>query len=215
MSVGFRPTPEDTEIIRAHQRPDESTSDVLRRALRALDRERWEQEARADMERIATEGEDLSDEPDEWGYDDTGTPTDLRHIESRSSRAVVPAVQRAFGGSMEADAGHVQEHLSSSWRSEVTRVRKILGDTSDVWAFSVPSKEWTFAIRPFPSEELESLGCSFPAHPASAAMAAAMASDRLPGIDRSAARHIAEERHPATWKLAHLRAAARRRAGKR
>ncbi|MGI5048258.1 hypothetical protein ACM9HD_33100, partial [Streptomyces sp. JAC25] len=84
MSVGFRPTPEDTEIIRAHQRPDESTSDVLRRALRALDRERWEQEARSDMERIAADGEDLADEPDEWGYDDTGTAVDLRATQGSS-----------------------------------------------------------------------------------------------------------------------------------
>ncbi|WP_226966753.1 hypothetical protein [Streptomyces phaeolivaceus] len=78
MSVGFRPSQEDNEIIQAHKRPDESTSDVLRRALRALDRERWDKQAREDMERIAASGEDLSDEQDEWGYDEDGRATDLR-----------------------------------------------------------------------------------------------------------------------------------------
>ncbi|MEV5930106.1 hypothetical protein ACPCSG_23800 [Streptomyces cellulosae] len=78
MSVGFRATPEDNEIIRAHKRPEESTSDVLRRALRALDREAWQQQARDDMERIAASGEDLSEEPDDWGFDEGGNFVDLR-----------------------------------------------------------------------------------------------------------------------------------------
>ncbi|MDT0388279.1 RAD23 family protein [Streptomyces dubilierae] len=78
MSVGFRPTEADNEIIQGHKRPGESTSDVLRRALRALDREKWKAQARADMERIAAAGEDLSDEPDDWGYDEDGRIVDLR-----------------------------------------------------------------------------------------------------------------------------------------
>ncbi|MCY0924254.1 hypothetical protein OS965_40190 [Streptomyces sp. H27-G5] len=53
MSVGFRPTPADNEIIQANKRPEENTSDVLRRALRALDRQKWDDQARQDMERIA------------------------------------------------------------------------------------------------------------------------------------------------------------------
>ncbi|MEV5007285.1 hypothetical protein [Streptomyces sp. NPDC055692] len=77
-SVGFRPTAADNEIIQAHRRPEESTSDVLRRALRALDREKWRGEALKDMERIAASGEDLSEEPDDWGFDDEGDPVDLR-----------------------------------------------------------------------------------------------------------------------------------------
>ncbi|WP_206337340.1 hypothetical protein [Streptomyces sp. Z26] len=72
MSVGFRPTPQDDEIIQAHKRPNESTSDVLRRALRALDDNQWQAQARQDMERIAASGEDLSDEPDDWTYDRGG-----------------------------------------------------------------------------------------------------------------------------------------------
>ncbi|MHC3449711.1 hypothetical protein [Streptomyces prasinus] len=78
MSVGFRPTATDEEIIQAHKRPGETTSEVLRRALRALDREKWQEQARADMERIAASGEDLSEEPDEWGFDANGRVVDLR-----------------------------------------------------------------------------------------------------------------------------------------
>lgn len=42
----------------------EKTSDVIRRALRLLDREVWLAQARADAERLADE--DLSDEEDAW-----------------------------------------------------------------------------------------------------------------------------------------------------
>jgi antitoxin ParD1/3/4 len=45
-------------------RPDERTSDVIRRALRLLDREVWLARAREDAERLATE--DLTAEPDQW-----------------------------------------------------------------------------------------------------------------------------------------------------
>ncbi|MGW6865911.1 hypothetical protein [Streptomyces sp. NPDC054901] len=88
MTVGFRPTPADEEIIQAHKRPEESTSDVLRRALRALDRQKWENQARQDMERIAASGEDLSDEPDAWTYDQDGKPVAAGHHISHSSHVV-------------------------------------------------------------------------------------------------------------------------------
>jgi antitoxin ParD1/3/4 len=71
MSVGFRPTDEDLRIIEANRRQGEKTSDVIRRALRLLDREAWEARAREDMYRLR--GEDLSAEPDEWEYDANGT----------------------------------------------------------------------------------------------------------------------------------------------
>ena len=58
MSVGFRPTEEDLRVIEANRRQDEKTSDVIRRALRLLDREAWEERARADMHRLKSE--DLS-----------------------------------------------------------------------------------------------------------------------------------------------------------
>ena len=71
MSVGFRPTEEDLRIIDANRLKDEKTSDVIRRALRLLDREAWEARAREDMHRLRSE--DLSAEPDEWEYDAGGT----------------------------------------------------------------------------------------------------------------------------------------------
>ena len=70
MSVGFRPTEEDLRIIEANRRKDEKTSDVIRRALRLLDREAWEERARADMDRLKSE--DLSAEADAWEYDADG-----------------------------------------------------------------------------------------------------------------------------------------------
>jgi Arc/MetJ-type ribon-helix-helix transcriptional regulator len=70
MSVGFRPTEDDLRVIEANRRQDEKTSDVIRRALRLLDREAWEERARADMHRL--KGEDLSAEADAWEYDPDG-----------------------------------------------------------------------------------------------------------------------------------------------
>lgn len=63
-TIGFRPTEEDEQIIRAAMRDNEHTSDVIRRALRLLEREVWLSRARADAERLAGEG--LSDERDSW-----------------------------------------------------------------------------------------------------------------------------------------------------
>jgi Arc/MetJ-type ribon-helix-helix transcriptional regulator len=63
-TIGFRPTEEDTRIIEAAMRTGEKTSDVIRRALRLLDREVWLAQAHADAERLADE--DLSAEEDAW-----------------------------------------------------------------------------------------------------------------------------------------------------
>jgi antitoxin ParD1/3/4 len=63
-TIGFRPTVEDEKIIRAAMREDERTSDVIRRALRLLEREVWLNRAREDAERLADE--DLSGERDAW-----------------------------------------------------------------------------------------------------------------------------------------------------
>ena len=70
MSVGVRPKEEDLRVIEANRRKDEKTSDVIRRALRLLDREAWEERARADMHRLRNEH--LSAEADEWEYDADG-----------------------------------------------------------------------------------------------------------------------------------------------
>jgi len=83
MSVGFRPTEEDLRVIDANRRKDEKTSDVIRRALRLLDREAWEARAREDMHRLRSE--DLSAEPDEWEYDPSG------NIKVAGTNLTVPA----------------------------------------------------------------------------------------------------------------------------
>jgi hypothetical protein len=74
MSVGFRPTEEDLRVIEANRRADEKTSDVIRRALRLLDREAWEGRARDDMHRLRSE--DLSAEADAWSTTLTATSKD-------------------------------------------------------------------------------------------------------------------------------------------
>jgi antitoxin ParD1/3/4 len=63
-AIGFRPTEEDEQIIRSAMRDDERTSDVIRRALRLLEREVWLHRAREDAERLADE--DISGEQDAW-----------------------------------------------------------------------------------------------------------------------------------------------------
>lgn len=63
-TIGFRPTEDDERIIRAAMRDDERTADVIRRALKLLDREAWLTRARADAERLTDE--DLTTEADAW-----------------------------------------------------------------------------------------------------------------------------------------------------
>ncbi|MGH3716347.1 MAG: hypothetical protein ACRDT4_23240 [Micromonosporaceae bacterium] len=63
-TIGFRPTEEDERIIQAATRGDERTSDVIRRALRLLEREVWLSRARQDAERLSAE--DLGGEQDAW-----------------------------------------------------------------------------------------------------------------------------------------------------
>lgn len=63
-SIGFRPTRDDERIMREAAQPGETTSDILRRALRLLDHERWLIQFRADAE--ALKDEDLNSESDAW-----------------------------------------------------------------------------------------------------------------------------------------------------
>lgn len=63
-SIGFRLSPEDERILREAARPGESTTEVLRRALRLLDHDRWLGQFRSDAE--ALKGEDLGLEPEAW-----------------------------------------------------------------------------------------------------------------------------------------------------
>jgi hypothetical protein len=62
--VAFRPTEEDRRIIESAKSPDESVTDVIRRALQLLAREDWLRQARADAEGLGDE--DLSAEQDAW-----------------------------------------------------------------------------------------------------------------------------------------------------
>lgn len=63
-TIGFRPTDKDEQIIKAAMRTGEHKSDVIRRALRLLEREVWIKQARQDAERLREE--DLSAEQDAW-----------------------------------------------------------------------------------------------------------------------------------------------------
>ncbi|MFF4401252.1 hypothetical protein [Streptomyces sp. NPDC001480] len=63
-TIEFRPTEEDERIIRAAMQSGDSPSDVIRRALRLLEREVWLAEARTAAKRLADE--DLSGEADAW-----------------------------------------------------------------------------------------------------------------------------------------------------
>lgn len=63
-SIRFRPTAEDERILREASRPGENTSDILHRALRLLDHERWLEQSHADAERL--KDEDVNAEPEAW-----------------------------------------------------------------------------------------------------------------------------------------------------
>ena len=62
--MAFRRTDEDRRIIESAKRPDESVTDVIRRALRSLAREDWLWQARKEAGRLADEN--LSAEQDAW-----------------------------------------------------------------------------------------------------------------------------------------------------
>ncbi|ONM49239.1 hypothetical protein [Nocardia donostiensis] len=65
-TIAFRATEADQELVRALTREGETTSDVLRRALRVLERERWHARMQAAADRIEASGEDINAEPDAW-----------------------------------------------------------------------------------------------------------------------------------------------------
>jgi len=63
-TITFRPTADDTRIITGAQAPDETVSDVIRRALRYLDQEAWLERFRAEAALVAHD--DLNQEPEAW-----------------------------------------------------------------------------------------------------------------------------------------------------
>ena len=63
-TTGFRPTAEDERILREAARPGESTSDVIRRGLRLLEREAWLDQFHKDA--ASLQDEDVNAEPEPW-----------------------------------------------------------------------------------------------------------------------------------------------------
>ncbi|MFC9436572.1 hypothetical protein [Nocardia sp. NPDC057030] len=63
-TITFRPTANDERIINRARRDDETTTEVIRRALRLLDREEWL--AQFHIDALALQDEDLNAEPDAW-----------------------------------------------------------------------------------------------------------------------------------------------------
>lgn len=63
-TISFRATAMDAQIIERTLRPGEKKSDVIRRALKLLERDEWMQQAYRDAERL--KDEDLAREPDAW-----------------------------------------------------------------------------------------------------------------------------------------------------
>ncbi|MFI1918954.1 hypothetical protein [Nocardia sp. NPDC020380] len=66
MTIGFRATAHDTELLESLRHDGESNSDVLRRALDALQRREAQRQIQADADAIMASGENLNDEPDAW-----------------------------------------------------------------------------------------------------------------------------------------------------
>ena len=63
-TITFRPTADDSRIIAGAQSPQETVSDVIRRALRYLDQEAWLERFRQEAAMVADE--DLNREPEAW-----------------------------------------------------------------------------------------------------------------------------------------------------
>lgn len=65
-TIAFRATEDDRALVNELMREGETTSDVVRRALRVLRREEWQRLMQADADRIEASGEDVNAEPDAW-----------------------------------------------------------------------------------------------------------------------------------------------------
>ncbi|NNH75691.1 hypothetical protein HLB23_38565 [Nocardia uniformis] len=65
-TIAFRATAADRDLVDKLAEPGETASDVLRRALRVLERERWHEQMQASADRIMASGEDINAEPDAW-----------------------------------------------------------------------------------------------------------------------------------------------------
>jgi hypothetical protein len=66
VTIGFRANDHDKELLARLAHAGETTTEVLRRALEALERLEWERQAQTDARRIMATGEDLGQEADAW-----------------------------------------------------------------------------------------------------------------------------------------------------
>ncbi|WP_326680980.1 hypothetical protein [Streptomyces sp. NBC_01237] len=157
------------------------------------------------MERIAASGENLADEPDEWGYDEDGSAVDLRGADT----------------GLDIGSGHV-EFVGGMPAAADTRTR---------WDDIVPDMFRRHSAGPdraaLPPEGVRSRE-HFMAGLAGADLPSAVrllctgeaegsAETALRGIEAllSMAVTAQDEGHPASGRLAHLRTISRRRAGRR
>lgn len=65
-TTGIRLNPSDKELLDKLSKPGETKADVIRRALRELERREWVLAAQEEAEHIDAHGEDLDAEPDAW-----------------------------------------------------------------------------------------------------------------------------------------------------
>ncbi|MER5871963.1 hypothetical protein [Streptomyces sp. NPDC002044] len=224
MTVGFRPTRADSEIIDAHKRPEESTSDVLRRALRALDRQKWDDQARQDMERLAASTEDLSDEPDDWSYGIDGSPVD--RITPQGGTPAEPwcdviaeaAGEAALHPSEAGTAEPVMQSFQALLRGYLApSERGLLAAAAvmpDVGVFTQLGSltNHTELLR----RELRNLGIDVTPTLALAGLGKHWPPpSRGPSSQRTPPQELSQPSRGASWRVAHLRTLAARRAGKR
>ncbi|MFE5523523.1 hypothetical protein ACFQ9Q_38275 [Streptomyces virginiae] len=220
MTVGFRPTQADSEIINAHKRPEESTSDVLRRALRALDRQKWDEQARQDMERLAASGEDLSDEPDDWGYDVDGSPVD------RTPQGDTPAEPWRDVVAEVAAENDVYPCETGTAEPSIRNVKALfsLGHVAPsdrgLLAAAAVLQDVDFYRLGSLTHHTEVLRHSLRDLDVAGTLAMPAPADLLAPLHRLSSRRIplqelGQPSHSASWRVSHLRALAARRAGKR
>lgn len=183
------------------------------------------------MERIAASGEDLSDEPDDWGYDEDGKTVDLR--DSAVADPLAPANDGTGEVSLlwiepKADPGSSLSTHSSFFTPQI----KAIQGASNLFTTKMPSMsktEWskfsraleqiTDPVRGLVITAAALEGCALEMKPPKKGtdpeFEAAIAGLGL-HTDAAAARPAEPKEHtPTPPKLARLRAAAARRASKR
>jgi hypothetical protein len=173
------------------------------------------------MERIAASGEDLSEEPDEWGLDDSGQLVDLRSDEPRedASKAAPEPFSVDEALTRLRDAGMVaasRPALRSGAGFDVVSVPMPVGKS----ALAVHQAKWDPLTRILPQVEkalaaetvtaLKAISAQL--HAAGSRLPSAKPQPAVSGPVHSAVWHATppERERPVPRKLQQLRAAARR-----